>query len=72
MGICQWICQNENLVRVLNNLIDNATSLPKKGNCRLIEKYRTISLISHLRMTVRVMVNGIKEMLAELLSEEQM
>ena len=28
---CQWLCQNENLVRVLNNLIDNAPPLPKKA-----------------------------------------
>ena len=73
IGICQWLCQNENLVRMLNNFIDNiATPLPKKVNLRLIKKYRMISLISHLRIMFRVMLNGIKYMLAELLSEEQM
>ena len=60
------------MARVENNLIDNiATSLAKECDFRLIKKYRTISLISHPRIMVRVMLNGIKEKLAELLSEEQ-
>ena len=58
--------------RVVNNLIDNiATSLPNKGNFRLIKKFRTISLIWHPCIMVRVMLNRIKERLAEPVSEEQ-
>ena len=60
-------------VGVLNNLIDDiATSLPNKGNFCRIKQYRTISLFSRPRIMLRVVLNGIKVRLAELLSEEQM
>ena len=69
------LCQNENMVRVVNNFIDNtATSLPNKSKFPPIKQWITISLISHPRIMVRVMLNGITERLAELdtlLSEEQ-
>ena len=47
MGIRKCICQNKNLVRVVNKVIGNiATPLPKQGSFCLIKHYRTISLIS--------------------------
>ena len=47
-GIYHCICQNENLIRVVNKVIGNITTpLPKLGNFRLIKNDRAISLISH-------------------------
>ena len=46
--------------------------LPKKGNLRLCENYRTISLISHpSKVMLRVLLNRLKGKAEEILAEEQ-
>ena len=46
--------------------------LPKKGNLRKCENYRTISLISHpSKIMLRIILNRLKTKAEELLSEEQ-
>ena len=46
--------------------------LPKKGNLRKCQNYRTISLISHpSKIMLRVILNRLKSQAEELLSEEQ-
>ena len=46
--------------------------LPKKGNLKKCENYRTISLISHpSKVMLRVLLNRLKNKAEELLSEEQ-
>ena len=43
MGIRKCICQNKNLVRVVNKVIGNiATQLPKKDSFRIIQHCRTV------------------------------
>ena len=46
--------------------------LPKKGNLKQCQNYRTISLISHpSKVMLRVILNRLKSKAEELLSEEQ-
>ena len=46
--------------------------LPKKGNLRKCQNYRTISLISHAsKIMLRIILNRLKSKAEELLSEEQ-
>ena len=46
--------------------------LPKKGNLRQCQNYRTISLISHpSKVLLRIILNRLKSKAEELLSEEQ-
>ena len=46
--------------------------LPKKGNLRQCQNYRTISLISHpSKVMLRIILNRLKNIAEELLSEEQ-
>ena len=46
--------------------------LPKKGNLRKCENYRTISLISHpSKILLRIILNRLKSKVEELLAEEQ-
>lgn len=46
--------------------------LPKKGNLKLCQNYRTISLISHpSKVMLRVILNRLKSKAEEILSEEQ-
>ncbi|MGL4418375.1 MAG: reverse transcriptase domain-containing protein [Plesiomonas shigelloides] len=46
--------------------------LPKKGNLKQCENYRTISLISHAsKVMLRIILNRLKPFAEELLSEEQ-
>ncbi|GFS15762.1 endonuclease-reverse transcriptase [Elysia marginata] len=46
--------------------------LPKKGNLRLCNNYRTISLISHpSKVMLRVILNRLKPKAGEILAEEQ-
>ncbi|GFS17809.1 endonuclease-reverse transcriptase [Elysia marginata] len=47
-------------------------SLPKKGNLRLCNNYRTISLISHpSKVMLRVILNRLEPKAEEILAEEQ-
>ena len=46
--------------------------LPKKGNSKKCQNYRTISLISHPSMIIlKIILNRLEERAEELLSEEQ-
>ena len=50
MGVRKYICQNENLVRLVKKFIGNfATPVPTKGDFCLINNYRTINLKRRFR-----------------------
>ena len=47
-------------------------SIPKKGNLRLYQNYRTISLISHpSKVMLRILLNGLKPQAEEIIKKEE-